>query len=336
MRQAEQRERAPVSALAYPIAALAILLAFNLLFTPGFRSIELRDGRLYGSLIDIAHRAAPVMLLALGMTLVIATRGVDLSVGAVMAIAGATAALLIRESAGSPIVILGVSLAAALIAGMWNGTLVAFFDIQPIVATLILMVAGRGIAQLLTSGQILTFEYTPLEYLGSGFFLRAPFTVTLVAVSYLISWLITRRTALALFIEAVGDNEIAARCAGLNPRSIKFAVYAFSGLCAGLAGLILAGDIKGADSNNAGLYLELDAILAVVIGGGTLDGGRFSFFGSIVGALIMQTLSTTILARGVAVEPTLVVKAIVVIAVCLMQSDALRSRIAIRATRGGP
>jgi ribose/xylose/arabinose/galactoside ABC-type transport system permease subunit len=315
--------------LFWPLAALALLLIFNLIFTPGFFHIEIKDGRLFGSLIDILNRGAPVMLLAIGMSLVIATAGVDLSVGAVIAVAGAAAVLAI-VSGGS--VLLGViaALAAALVAGTWNGALVAYIGIQPIVATLILMVAGRGVAQLLTNGQILTLENRRFEFIGGGYLGGLPFSVIIVAVIFLVVALLTRRTALGLFIESIGDNEIAARYAGINDRLVKTMVYAVCGLCAGVAGLIIASDIKAADANNAGLWLELDAILAVVIGGTSLTGGRFYLFGSLVGALIIQTLTTTILSRGVAVEFTLVVKAIVVLAVCLLQSEAFRDSVVRR------
>lgn len=323
------------SSLLWPFLALAGLLLFNLAFTRGFFSVEMKDGRLFGSLIDILNRAAPTMLLALGMTMVIALKGVDLSVGAVMAIAGAVAALLITKAHMALAGVIALPLIVALVAGACNGVLVAYAGIQPIVATLILMVAGRGIAQLLTDGQIITFENKSFEFLGSGFFAALPFTITIVAVMFVITSLVTRKTALGLFIEASGNNEQACRYAGINARLVKLLVYSFSGLCAGVAGLIATADIKGADANNVGLYLELDAILAVVIGGTSLDGGRFRLFGSIVGALIIQTLTTTILSRGVAVEFTLIVKALVVLIVCLMQSEVFRASLLQKFSRRG-
>lgn len=316
------------SHLVWPILTLLMLLAYNLAFTPGFFHIEVKDGHLYGSLVDVINRAAPVMLLALGMTLVIATKGVDLSVGAVMAITGAIAALLIVNYHAPLPLVLCVPLIAGLACGVWNGGLVALLDIQPIVATLILMVVGRGIAQLLTNGQILTFHNEAFHFLGQGHLFGLPFPVTLVALTLLVVGLATRRTALGLFIEALGNNEPASRYAGVRTTAVKIAVYAFCGLCAGLAGLIPVSDIQGADSNNAGLYLELDAILAVVLGGTSLNGGRFYLVGSLIGALIIQTLATTILARGVAPQLTLVVKSGVVLVVCLIQSSAFRDSVA--------
>lgn len=319
--------------LKWPLIALGLVLLFNLIFTAGFFRIEIKEGRFYGSLVDILNRATPVMLLSIGMTLVIATGGVDLSVGAVMAIAGSIAALLVTKSELNLAPILGLALAAALAAGLWNGLLVAFLEVQPIVATLILMVAGRGIAQLLTNGQIITFENKPFEFLGGGTFLGFPFTVTIVLLAYTLTSLLTRKTAAGLFVEAVGDNETASRYSGINTRFVKVAAYAFCALLAGLAGLIIASDIKAADANNAGLWLELDAILAVVIGGTSLTGGRFYLLSSLVGALLIQTLTTTILTRGIPVEFTLVVKAVVIVVVCLLQSETFRQSLLRRFQR---
>ena len=309
--------------LRWPLAALGLVLLFNLTFTTGFFQLEIKDGRLYGSLVDILNRAAPVMLLALGMTLVIATGGVDLSVGAIMAIAGAIAALAVKAGQPLPVVILG-ALGAALAAGLWNGALVSFLQVPPIVATLILMVSGRGVAQLLTDGQIITFENRWFEFIGRGTFLGLPFTITLVAVMFAILLWLTHKTAAGLFIESTGDNETASRYAGVNTRAVKLLVYGVCGLCAGIAGLIVTADIKAADVNNAGLYLELDAILAVVIGGTALTGGRISLAGSLVGAILIQTLTTTILTRGIPPTFTLVVKSAVIIAVCLLQAPKFR------------
>jgi galactofuranose transport system permease protein len=309
--------------LQWPLLALALVLLFNLAFTRDFFQLTVRDGRVYGSVVDILNRAAPVMLLALGMTLVIATGGIDLSVGAIMAIAGACAALLITKGMPAPLVI-ALSLSAALMAGLWNGMLVGFLQVPPIVATLVLMVSGRGIAQLLTGGQIITFENRGLEFMGRGAFLGLPFTITLVLIVLIVALVLQTRTSAGLFIEATGDNEIGSRYSGVNTRLVKMAVYSFCAICAGIAGLIVTADIKAADANNAGLWLELDAILATVIGGTALQGGRFYALGSLFGALLIQALTTTILTRGVPVEFTLVVKAVVIIAVCLLQSQEFR------------
>ncbi len=284
--------------LKWPLIALALALAFNAIFTTGFFNFTVRDGRLYGSLIDILNRAAPVMLLALGMTLVIATGGVDLSVGAVMAITGAVGALLLTKTQLGVAAGFAASLGVAVLAGLWNGTLVGLFKVPPIVATLILMVSGRGIAQLLTGGQIITFENKSFEFIGRGAFAGLPFTIAVVLVVWVALSLLKARTALGLFIECTGDNETASRYAGVNTNLVKIVVYSICGFCAGLAGLVVTTDIKAADANNAGLWLELDAILATVIGGTALTGGRFFLAGSLIGAILIQTLTTTMYNLG--------------------------------------
>jgi len=315
----------------WAMLSLGLILLFDLLFVPGFFAIEIRDGHLFGSLIDILNRGAPVMLLAIGMTLVIATGGVDLSVGATMAIVGSVAALMVSKGHPSVVAVLLVCLLVATALGLWNGVLVAVFRIQPIVATLILMVSGRGIAQLLTDGQVIPFDDKALGFIGGGFLFKVPFSITLVLLTLAATALLTRRTALGLFIESVGNNGIASRYAGIDVRSVQLFVYAFSGFCAGVAGLVATSNIRAADANNTGLNLELDAILAVVIGGTLLTGGRFQLVGSLLGALVIQALTTTILTKGVPIEYTLVVKALTVLAVCLLQSE--RFRAAFRAPR---
>lgn len=301
------------------LIALLLVLAADSLVAHNFFAIHLQGGRLFGSPIDILNRAAPVALLALGMTLVIATGGIDLSVGAVMAIAGATAASLTVD--GHPLsLVIGAALASGLACGLWNGILVALLRIQPFVATLILMVAGRGIAQLITQGQIVTFDNPALARLGSGALWLLPLPVWITLLVALLVWLLTRKTALGLFIEAVGINLRAARNAGVNSWLVVMSSYAISGLCAAVAGLIVAADIRGADANNAGLWLELDAILAVVIGGASLMGGRFNILLSLLGALIIQSMNTGILLSGFAPELNQVVKAVVVMAVLMLQS----------------
>lgn len=301
------------------IVALILVLLIDSLVANNFFAIHIQDGRLFGSPIDILNRAAPVALLAIGMTLVIATGGIDLSVGAVMAIAGATAATLTVAGHSLSFIILA-TLGTGLLCGLWNGVLVALLKIQPFVATLILMVAGRGIAQLITQGQIVTFNSDSLAWFGSGslWLLPVPVWITLLVAAAV--WLLTRKTALGLFIEAVGINLRAARNAGVTGWLVVMFTYAISGVCAAVAGLIVAADIRGADANNAGLWLELDAILAVVIGGASLMGGRFNLVLSLVGALIIQSMNTGILLSGFPPELNQVVKAVVVMCVLLLQS----------------
>jgi len=324
------------SRLFWPLVALFLLVMVNFWFNPDFFSIRIVKGGLYGSVIDIFNRAAPVMLIAMGMTLVIATRGIDISVGATVAISGAIAAALIGGSleikdgvqtyvSQTPMALaILAALGVGLLCGLWNGFLVAGIGMQPIIATLILMVAGRGIAQLITGGQIVTIYYEPFFFFGNGFFLGIPFAIYLVAAVAAVLLLLVHKTALGLFIQAVGLNPTAARFSGISARALIFWVYGLCGVTAAVAGVIIAFNVKSADGNNAGLMMELDAILAVALGGTLLDGGRFSLVGTLIGALILQTLSYAIYSLGVPPEINLVVKAIVVFVVCLIQSEALR------------
>ncbi|MEO8241360.1 MAG: ABC transporter permease [bacterium] len=310
------------------VALLGVLVLDWLLF-PGFFNVTWQDGRLFGSVIDVLNRGAPVAILAIGMTAVIATRGVDLSVGAVMAVSGATAATLVVSGYPAPVAV-GAALAVGLLCGLWNGFLIAWLDIQPIIATLVLMVAGRGIAQLITEGSIITFSNPTLIFLGTGAFVGLPMAAVTAAVLMLGTTLLVRRTAIGLFVEAVGTNRSAAYFAGIRSRMLLLAAYAFSGLCAAIAGVIVTADIRGADANNAGLWLELDAILAVVIGGTSLLGGRFSIPMSVLGAIIIQAMHTGILMSGFPPEFNLVVKAGVIIVILVLQSPKARSLLARR------
>lgn len=311
------------------LLALAGVLLINWLLFPNFFRITWQDGRLFGSFIDVLNRGAPVAILAIGMTGVIATKGVDLSVGAVMAMAGAVAATLVVAGYPAPVAV-AAALGVGLVCGLWNGFLVAVLDIQPIVATLVLMVAGRGIAQLVTEGSIVTFNDPLLVFIGTGSFLGFPMAAVIALLLMIAVTLFVRRTAIGLFIEAVGVNRKAASLAGIRSRMLLMLVYSLSGVCAAIAGLIVAGDIRGADANNAGLWLELDAILAVVIGGTSLLGGRFSVPMAVLGALIIQSMNTGILVSGFRPEFNLIVKAGMIILILLIQSP-LMSRLAPKA-----
>jgi simple sugar transport system permease protein len=317
--------------LFWPAAILAALLLLNLPFTPGFFAIHVRNGHLYGSLVSILIFGTPLILVAIGMTLVIATGGIDLSVGAVMAIAGATACWYInrqpdQNSVLGVLIAVALALAACALLGLWNGFLVARIGVQPIIATLILMVAGRGIAQLITGGFIITVLSKPYSTIG-GYLWAIPTGVIIAAIAVASMAALTRRTALGLLVESVGGNAEASRLAGIRSRRIKIVVYVLCALFAGIAGLMNSSNLSDADANNAGLWIELDAILAVVIGGTPLTGGRFSIGGTVLGALILQSLKTTIYTIGVPSQANMVFEAAVVIIVCLIQSPAFRARV---------
>ena len=308
------------SPLLWPLAGFVALLLLNAVFNPAFLKITLLDGHLYGVPVDILVQGSRTMLVALGMTLVIATGGIDLSVGSVVAIAGAVCAVLLQGGHGLALT-LAAAVGAGVLAGSANGLLVARLGVQPIVATLILMVAGRGVAQLLVDGQVIIIASAPFEFLANGFVLGLPLAPLLVAAAYVSAHLLLRRTALGLFVEAVGDNEQASRFAGLAAARIKTLAYVFCGACAGCAGILTAANIRAADAYRAGENMELDAIFAVVVGGTALTGGRFLILGTAVGALLIQTLTTTMYNLGVPPAVAPVPKALLIIGVALLQSE---------------
>ncbi|GAA3215906.1 ABC transporter permease [Microbacterium terregens] len=326
--------------LFWPVVALVALIAINTIARPQFILVTVRNGELYGALIDILRNSAPLMLVALGMTIVIATRGIDLSVGAIMAVSGAVALTIIDAapeagSLGTVLLALVVALVVALVLGVWNGFLVAVVGIQPIIATLVLMLAGRGVALLITEGFITTVNSAPYEFIATGYLIGLPFAFLISLAAIAAIALIERRTALGVLTEAVGINPEASRLAGVRARGIVFSAYAASGLLAGIAGIIYSSNIRAADANAAGLFIELYAILAVVLGGTSLMGGKFTIAGTVIGVLTIQTLEATILFLGVPSAQSPVFFALVVIIVVLVQSPRLHSwgRSAINAAR---
>ncbi|HEY9307446.1 MAG TPA: ABC transporter permease [Microbacterium sp.] len=332
--------------LFWPVAALLALIVVNTIARPQFISITVRDGELYGALIDILRNSAPLMLVALGMTIVIATRGIDLSVGAIMAVSGAVA-LTIIDTSGDPgsgatvAVALLIGILVALVLGVWNGFLIAVLGIQPIIATLVLMLAGRGVALLITDGFITTVTSAPYKFIATGYVIGLPFALFISIAAIAVIALLERRTALGVLTESVGINPEASRLAGVRARGIVFGAYAASGVLAGMAGVLYSSNIMAADANAAGLYIELYAILAVVLGGTSLMGGKFTIAGTVVGVLTIQTLESTILFLGVPSAQAPVFFAAVVVVVVLVQSPRLhrwaRGLIASRRSGdGGP
>lgn len=295
--------------------------------TGSFLNVSFATGVPAGATIDILNYASKTIILAMGMTLVIAGGGVDLSVGSIMAVSGATAAMMVRS--GQPA---GLAMAAAIgiagLCGLWNGVLVAYLRLQPFVATLVFMVAGRGLAQLITDNQIATFHNAPLEYIGLGRLFGVPFPFVLAITLFIATLVVVRKSALGLLLEAVGGNPEASRLAGVRSNAVIVSTYVASGLCAGLAGLITTADIKGADPFNAGRNLELAAIFSVVVGGTALTGGRFSLSGAVIGALLLQTLTTTMYARSVSSDVAPLPQAIVILLVCIAASPQIPALLA--------
>jgi simple sugar transport system permease protein/ribose transport system permease protein len=302
------------------LTALALLFAFNAVFTRDFLTLQTLNVNL--------SQVAQVVVVATGMALVIATGGIDLSVGATAAFAGTLAAVLLTQTSG-PLAAPGLALFAALILplvagaafGAVNGGLITRYRIQPIVATLVLFIAGRGLAELLTGSNLRTFSDQPLAWLRVnllGIPAQAFLTAAVVAAA---AW-VMRRTVYARWLLAVGGNERAARLAGIPAGRVKLIAYMACGALAGLAGIMNVAVISAADPAKIGLNIELDAIAAVAVGGTLLSGGRASIAGTVVGALVIQLLGYTLLAHGVAYEYALMVKAgIILLAVYLQRRE---------------
>ncbi|CAB3808699.1 Ribose import permease protein RbsC [Paraburkholderia ultramafica] len=303
------------------LVALALLIVFNLAHTPNFATMQTLNINL--------TQVATIVIVAVGMTLVIATGGVDLSVGSQMAIAGALAPIIFTGKlvAMSNIyvavaVAMGASILVTGLLGVFNGYLVARFRIQPIVATLVLFIAGRGIAQVLTNGNLQTFTVPQFSWIGLGRPLGIPTQVIIMAVMVVLAAWVLRKTVFGRHILAVGGNETAALLAGLPVARVKLAVYTISGLCAGLAGLVVIGINSSSDANLVGLGMELDAIAAVAVGGTLMSGGKATIVGTLLGALTIQLVRYTLLSNGVPDAAALVVKAgIIAVAVWLQRQQ---------------
>jgi len=300
------------------LIALAALVLIAQVATPNFLSLRTLNVNL--------TQVAGIVIVALGMTLVIATGGIDLSVGSLMAIAGALAPMLfLGQVVSLPAPWLGVVLALTvpvLVAGAlgwFNGWLVTRYRIQPIVATLVLFIAGRGIAQVMTNGNLQTFRNTSFQVIGLGRVLGLPVQVWLMlALALLFAWMV-RRTLFGRQILAAGGNERAARLAGVPVARVKRRVYVISGLCAGVAGLVVIAINSASDANLVGLGMELDAIAAVAVGGTALSGGQARIGGTVVGALIIQMVRYVLLALGVADAAALVAKAGLIVGAVWLQ-----------------
>jgi len=314
---------------------LLVVLLINLLKSPGFFAIAINNGVLYGRLIDILNRGSEIAILAVGQTLVIAvSAGTDISVGSVMSLSACFCCMLLAGFGVSTTTTLAVPMFVGIlggiliggVSGIFNGALVSKLKIQPMVATLILFTAARAIGLLLNNNQITYIRYEPYKFLGNfipGCPIPTPIFVTIIVIA--IAIIVLKKTSLGLYIQSVGINNRAARLLGINSDMICFICYVICGLCAGIAGILASSRIYSADSNNIGLYYELDAILAVALGGNSLGGGKFNMAGSIIGAYTIQAISTTLLAMGISTDQAPVVKAIIVIIIVTVQSPVFRS-----------
>jgi simple sugar transport system permease protein/ribose transport system permease protein len=265
------------------VAALVVLVVANALFTPNFATAS--------NFWNILLQVSTTLLVAVGMTLVIATGGIDLSVGSVMATAAAIAAVLLDR--GLVVAVLAAVL-GALVLGLVNGSLIARLQVQPIVVTLATLIAGRGLAQVVShEGELIPINDATFQSLGRGHLGPFPSQVVVAIAAVGAAVVLLRATPFGRHVLAVGGNRAAARLAGVPVNRTLVAVYAASAVLAGLAGLIEAARLGASDAAKIGLNVELDAIAAAVVGGTALTGGRATILGTVVGALIMQVIATS-------------------------------------------
>lgn len=334
------------SKLAWAVIAELAILAVAGILRPDFFRIEYNatTGMFYGSMVDIINRSSEITIIAMGMTMVIALGGTDISVGALVAVAGAFALKLLRwdvteyPTPGNYtvypfVLVILVPLAVCTLMGLFNGILIGKFKLEPIIATLILMVAGRGIAQIATNGKQFTTGYTPFRFIGQGSLFGLPFPIILAVVICAAVMIFVRRTAFGTFVESVGINPSASRVTGLKSGKIIIIVYTLTGFLSGVAGLIYSSRISSCDSNNAGVNYEMDAILAVVLGGTSMTGGKFSLTGTIIGSLIIRTITTLVYYFGITSESIMAFKAVIILVVIIIQSEPIRKRLAVRKSR---
>jgi ribose/xylose/arabinose/galactoside ABC-type transport system permease subunit len=301
--------------------ALVLLVLFNFAVTPHFATMQTLSVNL--------TQVCTIVIVGVGMTLVIATGGIDLSVGALMAIAGAMSPMFFTgQLFPVPNIYVGIALGIvfpiiiASFFGLFNGWLINRFSIQPIIATLVLFIAGRGIAQVSTNGDLQVFKVPEFQAIAIGRVLGVPFQVWIMVVVVIIAAFVLRRTVFGRQVLAVGGNEEAARLSGVPVKRVKLIVYMVSGFCSGIAGLIVIAMNSAADANLIGLGMELDAIAAVAVGGTLLTGGRATILGTLLGALIIQLVRYTLLANGVPDAAALVVKAgLIILAVWLQRQE---------------
>ena len=334
------------SKITWAVVAEILILLVCFIIRPDFFSISIQPstGVLYGSLIDILNRSAEITIIAMGMTLAIALGGTDLSVGALVAVSGAMALKLMRwdvleySTPGDYTVYpfwmaILLPLLTCMLMGLFNGILISKGGMQPFIATLILMVSGRGIAQILTNGKQFTTMYSPFRVIGQGHLGPIPMPIIIMTVVCIAMAVFVRKTAFGTFVESVGVNKSASRLSGISSDTVIIIVYTLTGLLAGIAGLIYSSRIMSNDSNNAGINYEMDAILAVVIGGTAMTGGKFSLIGTIIGSIIIRTIVTFVYYFGIVAEATMAFKALIIAVVIILQSEPVREYFARRSEK---
>ena len=324
------------SRLTFSLVILLIVVVQNIITTPTFFNISITNGLINGYIPDILDEASLLVIVTMGMTLVIAaTGGVDISVGAIMAIAASFCGLMLNGSEyrtdvfHSPYLLaLFVGLLGGALCGAFNGFLVSGLKIQPMIATLILFTAGRSIAKQITHGQTIYIMNPKFKWLGvqiPGIPIRTTIIVSTLKVIHVV--LLTKLTSLGLYVQSVGINGASSRLVGLNSRVIKFMAFVICGILAGAAGLVGSSSLGSVNSGELGLSLEMDAILAVALGGNMLGGGKFSIAGSVIGAYTIQAITTTLYAMNVRADQLNVFKAAIIIVIIVASSDVFKEKV---------
>ena len=323
-----------------PIFCMLLVLCVNIVYDVAqgrdfydFFKIYIQNDMLNGRIVNILNRGSEVAILAIGMTLVVsASAGTDISVGSVMALSAGVCCTLLAGAAAPQATELAVPLIVGVLAalvmgcvcGAFNGALVAYLNIQPMVATLILWTAARAIGLLVCNNLIVYVRNDAFAMFG-GYIGPVPTPLIIAAVCIAVVTIVLKKSALGLYIQSVGINKKASRIAGLNSQKIIFLCYVLCGLCAGIAGLVASSRITSADTNNIGLNFEMDAILAVALGGNSLAGGRFNLAGSIIGAYTIQAITTTMYNLGVSSAVNPVFKAVIVILIVAVQAPPVKA-----------
>ena len=324
------------SQLLIPLIAIALLVIFNLFRDPSFFSVSIAsnnrgDPVLQGNLISILNGASELVILSMGMTLVTAASGgQDISVGALAAIAGSMFVKVLKSGTVTPGLIIAAFLACcavAMVFGAFNGTLVSVFGIQPMIATLILFTSGRSIAYWINGGATPTIENATINAIGSFIpGIAIPTPILIVAAMGILFALLFRFTALGMYIQTVGINQSAARLNGINPVGIKLLTFILLGICCAVSGVIGVSRLGLINHETLLINIEMDAILAVAIGGNNLGGGKFKMIGSVLGAYAIQALTITLYAMKVPSTDVKAYKAIVIIIIVVIGSPVVKAK----------
>jgi len=322
--------------LTFSLVILLVVVVQNVITTPTFFRITITNGLISGYIPNILDQAGTLVIVTLGMTLVTAVAGgQDISVGSMMAISAAFCGLLLNgreyrtDVFQNPYILaLFAGLLGGALCGAFNGFMVAVLKIPPLIASLILFTSGRSIAKVITHGQTVYIMNPVYKYLGvqiPGIPIRTTILVTVLMVILVV--LLVRLTSLGLYIQSIGTNSSASRLVGLNSTVIKFLTFVICGVLAGMAGLVGSSNVGSVNSGELGLSIEMDAILAVALGGNMLGGGKFSIAGSVIGAYIIQAITTTLYAMRVRADQLYVFKAVIIILIIVISSEVFKDKV---------